>query len=126
MNKLLLITALLLPLSAHGVGVKCQNRDGTMNKVCLNESASRPTFTTKRNPHKSYRYSSRRGQLELKRKERLSTAQDRQKYQIAKRNYRYRGTVTRKPLPLAAPGPKKLTLRERIAVLRAKAFKAKQ
>ena len=118
MNKLLIASILLLPLSVSAVGVKCSNRDGTINQECVQANQSRPTVVIKRDPHQSYRYSSRRGQLELKRKARLSTSRDRQKYQIAKRNYRYRGTVERKAAPVAAPGPKKLSLRERIAMLR--------
>lgn len=122
MKKLLLIaSALLLPLSVSAVGVKCSNRDGTINQECVRDNQSRKTVTIKRNPHQSPRYSTRRGQLELKRKARLATARDRQKFQIAKRNYRYRGTVERKPAPVRAAGPVKLTLRERIARLRSKA-----
>jgi len=123
--KYLLLLALILPISVSAVGIECQKRDGTMDETCVRANQSRTTVTIKRDPHRSYRYSSRRGQLELKRKARLATAKDRKRYQIAKRNYRYRGTIERKAAPLAAPGPKKLTLRERIARLRAKSKSSK-
>ncbi len=121
MNKLLTAFILFIPLTVSAVGIECQKRDGTLDETCVRANQSRVTRTIKRNPHQSPRYSTRRGQLELKRKARLATARDRQKYQIAKRNYRYRGTVERKPAPVRAAGPVKLSIRERIARLRAKA-----
>lgn len=107
--------------SAEAVSVACSRRDGTIDQECIGKTKSRKTNMTVRNPRKSYRYSSARGQLELKRKLRLQNRKDGDKNQIARNQRRFR-VASRIRKPVVRVAPRKLTLRERIARLRSKSL----